>query len=29
MKRKYDEGVKSYLLKSHGDRVDILNERIK
>jgi len=29
MKRRYDEGVKSYLLKSHGDKVEILNERIK
>ena len=28
MKRKYDDTVKSYLLKSHGDKIDILNERI-
>ena len=28
MKRKYDDNVKAYLLKSYGDKVDVLNERM-
>ena len=28
MKRKYDDSVRSYLLKSYGDKVEVLNERM-
>jgi hypothetical protein len=29
MKRKYDQSVKSYLVKSYGDKVEIINERVR
>ena len=29
IKGKYNEAMKAYLIKSHGDKVEILNERVK